>query len=166
MLLTAYADTEAAIKAINEIRLDYYLMKPWDPPEERLYPVLDDLLGDWQAGFRPPFEGIRVIGHRWSPEAHDVRDFLARNQVPYRWLDVETDAEAAQLMEAAGLDRTALPGRDLYADGTVLAHPTADRPGAKSRLAHRGLAAVLRPRHRRQRAGRPGGRVSTARRRA
>ena len=96
VLLTAYADTEAAIRAINEIRLDYYLMKPWDPPEERLYPVLDDLLGDWQAGFRPPFEGVRIVGYRWSPEAHAVREFLARNQVPYRWLDIETEPEAAR----------------------------------------------------------------------
>ncbi|HKG25121.1 MAG TPA: response regulator, partial [Thermomicrobiales bacterium] len=75
-LLTAYADTDAAIKAINDVRLDYYLMKPWDPPEDRLYPVLDDLLADWLAGYRPEFEGVRVVGHRWSPESHDVRDFL------------------------------------------------------------------------------------------
>lgn len=82
-LLTAYADTDAAIRAINTVQIDYYLLKPWDPPEERLYPVLDDLLDDWQATFRPPFEGIRVIGNRWSPQSHNVKDFLARNQVPY-----------------------------------------------------------------------------------
>ena len=91
VLLTAYADTDAAIRAINDIGLDHYLMKPWDPPEERLYPVLDDLLGDWMASFRPPFEGIRIIGHRWSAQAHGLRDFLARNQLPYLWLDVEVD---------------------------------------------------------------------------
>jgi thioredoxin reductase (NADPH) len=124
VLLTAYADTEAAIKAINEIKLDYYLMKPWDPPEEKLYPVLDDLLGDWQAGFQPPFEGVRVIGYRWSPEAHAVRDFLARNQVPYKWLDVEAEPEAAQLLNSAGLDKSALPVA-IYADGGAQAHPTA-----------------------------------------
>src|SRR5437588_3552651 len=78
-LLTAYADTEAAIKAINEIKLDYYLMKPWDPPEENLYPVLDDLLTDWLADYSPPFQGVRVVGHRWSPQSHQVKDFLARN---------------------------------------------------------------------------------------
>jgi thioredoxin reductase (NADPH) len=124
VLLTAYADTEAAIKAINEIRLDYYLMKPWDPPEEKLYPVLDDLLSDWQASFRPPFEGVRVIGYRWSPEAHGVRDFLARNQVPYQWLDIEAEPEAARLMEAAGLDKSALPVA-IYADGSAQPHPSA-----------------------------------------
>jgi thioredoxin reductase (NADPH) len=83
-LLTAYADTDAAIRAINSTQIDYYLLKPWNPPEEHLYPVLDDLLDDWLASFRPPFEGIRVIGNRWSPQSHQVKDFLARNQVPYR----------------------------------------------------------------------------------
>ncbi|MDF2760478.1 MAG: response regulator receiver protein, partial [Thermomicrobiales bacterium] len=82
-LLTAYADTDAAITAINEVRLDYYLVKPWDPPEERLFPVLDDMLDDWMADHPPEFKGIRVIGHRWSQESHVARDFLARNQVPY-----------------------------------------------------------------------------------
>ena len=91
LLLTAYADTEVAIRAINEIRLDHYLMKPWDPPEERLYPVITDQLEAWEAQFHPGFEGIRVIGHRWSPQAHAVKEFLARNQIPYHWLDVETD---------------------------------------------------------------------------
>src|SRR5215210_5355741 len=89
VLLTAYADTDAAIKAINDIGLDYYLQKPWDPPEENLYPVLDDLLGDWRSHYRPPFEGIRVVGNRWSPGSHAIKDFLARNRVPYQWQDVE-----------------------------------------------------------------------------
>lgn len=124
VLLTAYADTEAAIRAINEIRLDHYLMKPWDPPEEKLYPALDDLLDDWQASFRPPFEGVRVIGYRWSPEAHAVRHFLARNQVPYRWLDIETEPEAGRLLAAAGLDKSALPVA-IYPDGATQPHPTA-----------------------------------------
>ncbi|HEY6399996.1 MAG TPA: FAD-dependent oxidoreductase [Blastocatellia bacterium] len=100
-LLTAYADTEAAIGAINKARVDYYLMKPWDPPEENFYPVLNDLLDDWLASFRPPFEGIRVLGHRWSPQALEIKSFLAGNHVPYQWLDVETDVEARQIMESA-----------------------------------------------------------------
>ena len=87
VLLTAYADTEAAIRAINSARIHYYLTKPWDPPEEKLYPALNDLLEDWQAGYRPEFEGLRVIGHRWSLQDHQVRTFLSRNHVPYRWLD-------------------------------------------------------------------------------
>ncbi len=93
-LLTAYADTDAAIRAINRTQIDYYLLKPWDPPAEKLYPVLDDLLDDWLANFHPPFEGIRVIGNRWSPQAHDMKDFLARNQIPYQWLDIEMSEEA------------------------------------------------------------------------
>src|SRR3712207_8109253 len=83
-LLTAYSDTEAAIRAINEIGLDYYLQKPWDPPEENLYPNLDDMLDDWRASFRPPFEGIRIVGDRWSPASYRTREFLARNRVPHR----------------------------------------------------------------------------------
>src|SRR5689334_17532801 len=87
VLLTAYADTDVAIQAINSVRLDYYLVKPWDPPEEQLYPVLQDLLDDWRADFRPLFEGVRVIGHRWSPQTHQIKDFLTRNLIPYQWLD-------------------------------------------------------------------------------
>src|SRR5579863_3513990 len=98
VLLTAYADTEAAIRAINSARIHYYLNKPWDPPEEKLYPVLSDLLEDWQAGYQPPFEGLRVIGHRWSPKDHRVRSFLSSNHVPYRWVDVTGD-EAAKLLQ-------------------------------------------------------------------
>jgi thioredoxin reductase (NADPH) len=87
VLLTAYADTEAAIRAINSAKIHYYLNKPWDPPEEKLYPVLDDLLESWKVGYKPPFEGIRVIGVRWSPMDHAVRDFLSRNRIPYQWLN-------------------------------------------------------------------------------
>ena len=101
VLLTAYADTNAAIKAINNARLDYYLLKPWNPPEEKLYPVLDDLLDDWLAYYRPAFEGIRVIGDRWSSCSHSVKDFLARNQIPYQWLDVEIEPEATKLIDYA-----------------------------------------------------------------
>lgn len=121
-LLTAYADTQAAISAINDIHLDYYLMKPWDPPEERLYPVLDDLLDDWLAGYHPAFDGIRVIGHRWSPESHATRDFLARNQVPFRWLDLEADAEARELAALAGGSTPRYP-IVIFPDGTVMEQP-------------------------------------------
>src|SRR5215472_594045 len=93
VLLTAYADTEAAIRAINEIKLHHYLLKPWDPPEQNLYPVLDDLLDEWQAAFKPAFEGIRLLGARWSPQSYALREFLARNRVPYQWLDIEAGAQ-------------------------------------------------------------------------
>lgn len=129
-LLTAYADTDAAISAINTVKIDYYLMKPWEPPEDKLYPVLDDLLDDWQAAYRPDFEGIRVIGHRWSAEGHQIRDFLARNQVPYRWLDVEADNEALRLIEFAGADPARLPVV-LFPDGTALVKPTNAELAAK-----------------------------------
>src|SRR5689334_2853677 len=102
VLLTAYADTDAAIAAINEAGVNHYLLKPWDPPEENLYPVIDDLLEDWKADFPPPFEGIRVLGNRWSPESHNIKDFLARNHVPYQWLDIETaetDSEVRALLD-------------------------------------------------------------------
>ena len=92
LLLTAYADTDVAIQAINDIGLDYYLLKPWDPPEERLYPVVDDLLDDWRAREPRPTVDVRVVGHRWSERSHEVKTFLARNHVPYQWLDVEVDA--------------------------------------------------------------------------
>ena len=98
VLLTAYADTDAAIDAINKARIHNYLMKPWDPPEQQLYPFLDELLDDWQSGFQPPFEGIHVIGHRWSPKSHDVRDFLGRNLVPFKWLDLDASPEAREAL--------------------------------------------------------------------
>ncbi|MBN3922901.1 FAD-dependent oxidoreductase [Nostoc sp. NMS4] len=123
-LLTAYADTDAAIKSINNARLDYYLLKPWNPPEEKLYPVLDDLLDDWLAGFRPTFAGIRVIGNRWSPFSHQVKDFLARNQIPYKWLDIELEPDAAKLVEYAQADgRQQLP-LVLFPDGSRLIQPS------------------------------------------
>ena len=102
VLLTAYADTDAAIAAINEAGVNHYLLKPWDPPEENLYPVLDELLDDWKADFPPQFEGIRVLGNRWSPASHNIKDFLARNHVPYQWLDIETaetDPEVRSVVE-------------------------------------------------------------------
>jgi len=120
VLLTAYADTEVAIRAINEIRLDFYLMKPWDPPKEHLYPVLDDVLGDWLANFHPAWEGIRVVGYRWSPLGHQVKDFLGRNLVAYQWLDLLEDAEAKRLLESTGADAASLP-LVLFPDGTFIA---------------------------------------------
>jgi thioredoxin reductase (NADPH) len=119
VLLTAYADTEAAIRAINTARIHYYLTKPWDPPEEKLYPVLDDLLQDWNAGYQPKFEGLRVIGHRWSLKDHQLRSFLSRNHVPYRWLDAAASDEAQQLLKDRGLDPDKLPVV-LFADGSSL----------------------------------------------
>jgi thioredoxin reductase (NADPH) len=107
VLLTAYADTEAAIGAINRSQVHYYLVKPWDPPEEKLFPVLDDMLEDWQAAYRPGYGGVRVIGDRWSARCHAVRDFLARNRVPYQFLDVETSDEARHLI--GSLDESQLP---------------------------------------------------------
>jgi thioredoxin reductase (NADPH) len=136
VLLTAYADTDAAINAINTAAVHYYLLKPWDPPEEKLYPILDDLLDDWQATYRPPFTGIRVVAHRWSPEAHEIKEFLARNQVPYRYLDVELDAEAQQTLAEFDLDSSVLPVV-IMTDGEVLRAPTsgdvATKVGLKAR---------------------------------
>jgi thioredoxin reductase (NADPH) len=121
-LLTAYADTDAAIRAINGAQVDHYLMKPWDPPEERLYGVVDDLLDDWQASYHPVFEGVRVIGHQWSPLTNDIRDFLGRNFVPYQWLNVETEEEAKKLLATTGADCSELPVV-VFTDGSFLKNP-------------------------------------------
>jgi len=122
VLLTAYADTEAAIQSINSIGLDHYLMKPWDPPDEHLYPVLDDLLADWLASVPLPFEGIRVAGTLWSPGSHAVKDFLARNRIPYQWLDLESDPQAQALVEPLLQADRRLPVV-LFPDGTNLVDP-------------------------------------------
>ena len=121
-LLTAYADTNAAINAINNVNINYFFLKPWDPPEDHLYPQLDDLLDDWQATYRPTFQGIRVLGTRWSPRSYELRDFLARNHVPYQWIDVEfsaNDPETKRLLEALGPEAASLP-IVLFPDGTKL----------------------------------------------
>lgn len=123
VLLTAYADTEAAIAAINEVALDYYLMKPWDPPEEQFFPVLEDLLTTWESGAALEAGGVRVIGHRFSKESHDLRDFLARNRVPARWIDVERDAEARELLKIADVPQDRLPVA-LLEDGSILERPS------------------------------------------
>jgi thioredoxin reductase (NADPH) len=134
-LLTAYADTQAAIDAINRVSLDHYLLKPWDPPEEQLYPVVDDLLDAWRAEAPPAADRIQVVGHRWSRESHDARDFLARNQVPFQWLDVEREDEARRLLAAAEGDGV-LP-LVLFPDGDSLHGPTitelAERTGVLRR---------------------------------
>src|SRR6201986_678434 len=123
VLLTAYADTKAAIAAINEVALDYYLLKPWDPPEEQLFPVVEDLLTTWEAGAALEAGGVRIVGHRFSKDSHDLRDFLARNRVPARWLDVERDGEARELLTVAGVAADRLPVALLEA-GSVLERPT------------------------------------------
>ncbi|MEO7996113.1 MAG: FAD-dependent oxidoreductase [Gemmatimonadaceae bacterium] len=121
-LLTAYADTAAAISAINEVGVDYYLLKPWDPPEQRLYPVVDDLLEDWKAHAVIPFDGVRVVGSRWSPQSFLTRDFLSRNQVPYQWVDLDQDAEMRALI-TSGRDETPRLPVVILADGTMLVAP-------------------------------------------
>jgi thioredoxin reductase (NADPH) len=121
VLLTAYADTQAAIDAINKVSLDHYLLKPWDPPEEQLYPVVDDLLDAWRADAPSPADRIEIVGHRWSRESHEARDFLARNQVPYRWLDVERDSDARRLLAAAN-GQAELP-LVLFPDGSSVSRP-------------------------------------------
>jgi thioredoxin reductase (NADPH) len=137
-LLTAYADTNAAIDAINEAKIHYYLMKPWDPPEEKLFPALDDLLHDWSAQFRPPYEGIRVLGTRWSSRSYDLREFMARNQVPYQWIDVEaasTDPEVRRLIDSLGPEAETLP-LILFPDGQRIKEPSqqviADKLGLRT----------------------------------
>jgi thioredoxin reductase (NADPH) len=139
VLLTAYADTDAAIRAINDVKLNHYLMKPWDPPEQNLYPVLDDLLDEWQQSYRPAFDGIRVLGTRWSPRSYEMRDFLSRNHVPFKWLDLEAaanDPEIRKLVDSLDPDDIHLP-LVLFPDGTRLPEPThaeiADRVGLRTR---------------------------------
>ncbi|NED94658.1 FAD-dependent oxidoreductase [Phytoactinopolyspora alkaliphila] len=136
LLLTAYADTDAAIKAINDIGLDYYLLKPWDPPEERLYPVVDDLLGDWRDAHPDYTSGLRVVGHKWSDRSHEIKTFLARNHVPYRWYDIERDAEAQRLSQLAQATAADLP-LVLVPDGEALRSPSsldvADALGLRTR---------------------------------
>ena len=121
VLLTAYSDTDAAIKAINTVKLDYYLTKPWDPPEEKLYPVIDDLLDDWQNGFHPDFKGIKLIGYQFSPKSHEIKEFLSGNLIPYQWLDVNAD-DAQQLMQLNSIEAKDLPAVFLE-DGIVLLSP-------------------------------------------
>ncbi len=141
VLLTAYADTDVAIKAINDIRLDHYILKPWDPPDEKLYPILDDLLSDWIATFRPAFEGVRLLAGRWAPGGHLIRDFLTRNQVPYAWLDPTEDAEGRKLAASLAGEEPLDPAIPLilFADGSTLRDPStrqiAEKVGLQTRAA-------------------------------
>ena len=130
VLLTAYADTQAAIAAINLIGLDHYLMKPWSPPEQNLYPVLDDLLSDWLTTAEVPFDGIRVAGTLWSATSHIIKDFLARSQIPYQWLDIEQDAEARALVDAVSNEQHHLPVL-FFPDGSTLINPHITTVAAK-----------------------------------
>jgi thioredoxin reductase (NADPH) len=123
VLLTAYSDIEAAVKAINQAHLDYYLSKPWDPPEECLFPVIDDLLDAWQAEYLPEAKGLRLVGHQWSPRSHAIKDFLAGNLIPYRWLDVTRDSDARALLDAAGVGANELPALFFDDGGSVLRDP-------------------------------------------
>jgi len=125
VLLTAYSDIEAAVNAINKAHLDYYLSKPWDPPEERLFPVIDDLLDAWQAEHLPEAKGLRLVGDQWSPRSHAIKDFLASNLVPYRWLDVTRDPDARALLEAAGVGTDELPALFFDDGSAVLRNPEA-----------------------------------------
>jgi thioredoxin reductase (NADPH) len=132
-LLTAYADTDAAIAAINEVQLHHYLMKPWDPPEQNLYPILDDLLDDWLANYRPPFEGVRVLGTRWAPSSFEIRDFLARHQVPFQWLDADTadhDPEVRKVIERIGKENLKLP-TVRFPDGAIFKQPSTSQLAEK-----------------------------------
>ena len=122
VLLTAYADTEAAISSINEIGLDHYLMKPWDPPDQNLYPILDDLLSDWLANVSVPYDGIRVAGTLWSPQSHNIKDFLSRNRIPYQWLDIEADEETRVLVDSVPNEEHKLPVL-FFPDGSILIQP-------------------------------------------
>ena len=122
ILLTAYSDTDAAIKAINDVQLDYYLMKPWDPPGEKLYPVLNDQLEEWQGSYRPEFDGIKIVGYQWSPRSHAIKDFLAGNLIPYQWMDVETNDRGKELVDINAIETKDLPAV-FFNDGSKLVNP-------------------------------------------
>lgn len=139
VLLTAYSDIDAAIKAINEAHLDHYFSKPWDPPEECLFPIVDDLLDAWQAEYLPEAKGLRLVGHQWSPRSHAVKDFLVRNLIPYRWLDVERNPETLMLLEAAGVGTGELPAL-FFEDGSALRNPETHQVAARL---GRSLSAAL-----------------------
>lgn len=136
-LLTAYSDTDAAVRAINEVRLDHYISKPWDPPEEKLFPILDELLADWQQRYRPEYEGLRLVGYQFSPRSHALKDFLAGNLFPYQWLDVETSPKARQLLDLHGIDVGELPAL-FFEDGSVLKNPSLSAVAQQLGLAPKG----------------------------
>ncbi|MEO9870050.1 FAD-dependent oxidoreductase [Ekhidna sp.] len=131
ILLTAYSDTEAAIKAINAVQLDYYLLKPWNPPEEKLYPILDDQLDAWQSSFFPDFDGIKIVGYQWSPKSHEIKDFLAGNLIPYQWLDIEVNEKGQELLEINNIGHKDLPAV-FFEDGSYLTNPSMAEVGKKT----------------------------------
>ncbi|HEX3386706.1 MAG TPA: FAD-dependent oxidoreductase, partial [Mucilaginibacter sp.] len=133
VLLTAYSDTDAAIKAINSVQLDYYLTKPWNPPEEKLYPVIDDLLDDWHSDYIPDFKGIKLIGYQFSPKSHEIKDFLAGNLIPYRWYDIEANPEGKILLETNKLSVNDLP-LIIFEDGSCAGKPTIRQIAEKASL--------------------------------
>jgi len=137
VLLTAYSDTEAAIKAINEVQLDYYLTKPWNPPEEKLYPVINDLLDDWQSHYTPDFKGIKLIGYQFNPKSHEIKDYLAGNLIPYKWFDIENNPDAKMLLEVNKMSVADLPAI-IYEDGNCACRPTirqiADKAGLNPQI--------------------------------
>lgn len=140
ILLTAYSDTDAAIRAINEVQLDYYLLKPWDPPEEKLYPVIHDQLEEWQSTYIPEFAGIRIIGYQWSPKSHAIKDFLSGNLVPYQWFDIEVHEKGQELARINQVESQSFPVV-LFEDGTLLKDPTlqevGDKAGMKSKASQK-----------------------------
>ena len=162
-LLTAYADTGAAIDAINVVDLDHYLLKPWDPPEEKLYPVVDTLLEAWQSSDYRPVPETKIVGHRWSARSSQVREFLARNQVPYRWYAAD-EPEGRRLLEAAGADGLTLP-LVITPDGDRAGRAVRPRAGQPGGTGDHAVGGLLRPDRDRRRAGWPGRRPCTARRR-
>ena len=139
VMLTAYSDIDAAIKAINVAHLDHYLSKPWDPPEECLFPVIDDLLDAWQAEYLPEAKGLRLVGHQWSPRSHEIKDFLAGNLIPYRWLDVARNPDTRSLLDAAGIGASELPAL-FFEDGSALRNP---EPRQVAERLGRSLSAAL-----------------------
>ncbi len=140
-LLTAYSDIDAAVRAINEVQLDYYIAKPWDPPQEKLYPVLDDLLGNWQSDYKPGFAGLKLIGYQFSPRSHELKDFLSGNLMPYQWLDIQNDPEAQSLLELHGLENKDLPVAVLE-DGSTLVQPTIQEIGAHMGLSPKAASSL------------------------
>lgn len=146
VLLTAYSDTDAAIKAINTVQLDYYLVKPWDPPEDKLYPVIDDLLDDWKSDYHPEFKGIKVVGYQYSRSCHAIKDFLAGNLIPYKWLDVRTTQEGCNLLALNGLDEKDVPVI-FFEDGSYLTNPsiqeTASKVGLNPQIKHEVYDVVI-----------------------
>jgi thioredoxin reductase (NADPH) len=131
VLLTAYSDTDAAIRAINDVQLDYYLMKPWDPPEEKLFPALNEQLDEWQSSFMPLFHGIRIIGYQWSPRSHQIKDFLSGNLIPYQWMDIEANPEATELIELNRIELKDLPVV-FFEDGSFLTNPSLQSVGERT----------------------------------